>query len=49
MEKSAISRFAEGPEKHGLHGRCESYSVCDVLLAQSKYLIAVPGASRYYG
>jgi hypothetical protein len=35
--------------KHGLHGGCESYSVCDVLLAESKCLIAVQGASLYYG
>jgi hypothetical protein len=28
--------------------RCESYSVCDVLLAESKWLIAVQGASLYY-
>jgi hypothetical protein len=49
MKKSAISRFAEGTEKTAYMDRSESYSVCDVLLAQSKCLIAVLGASRYYG
>ena len=49
MKKSAISRFAEGPENTAYMDRWVSYSVCDMLLAQSKCLIAVPGASRYYG